>query len=115
MLHKGYRRSPRLASGGDRHGPSIFKDYRNRAVILAFGLTILTLLSCLPYAPQGPFDARDYTRVAGMRVEQHPWEALIEPLAAPIPDPGGSAGFSHCGGFCADLGVFGRRSVGHVR
>ena len=51
---------------------------------MALGLTILTLLSCLPYAPQGPFDARDYTRVAGMRLEQHPWEALIEPLAAPF-------------------------------
>ncbi|MGA2734974.1 MAG: hypothetical protein ABSG35_20545 [Syntrophobacteraceae bacterium] len=84
MSDKGYRGSPRPAMGADRHGPSILKDYRNCAVILALGLTILTLLSCLPYAPQGPFDARDYTRVAGMRLEQHPWEALIEPLAAPF-------------------------------
>ncbi|MGA2027981.1 MAG: hypothetical protein ABSH17_13085 [Syntrophobacteraceae bacterium] len=60
------------------------KDYRNYAVILVLGLAILTLLSCIPYAPQGPFDARDYTRVAGMRLEQRPWEALIEPLAAPF-------------------------------
>ena len=84
MSDKGYRESPRSAEGGDRHGPSTLKDYRNIAVILAFGLIVLTLLSCLPYDPQGPFDARDYTRIAGMRVEQHPWEALIEPLAAPI-------------------------------
>jgi len=51
---------------------------------LALGLAILSVLSCLPYAPQGPFDARDYTRAAGMRLEQHSWEALIEPLAAPF-------------------------------
>lgn len=84
MSDKGYRGPARPARGGDRHGPSIFKDYRNYVVILALGLTILTVLSCLPYAPQGPFDARDYTRVAGMRLEQHPWEALLEPLAAPF-------------------------------
>lgn len=66
------------------HLSAIFKDHRNHALILAVGLTVLTLLSCLPYTPQGPFDARDYTRVAGMRVEQQQWEALIEPLAAPL-------------------------------
>ncbi len=64
--------------------PSILKDYRGIAVVLAFGLIILTLLSCLPYDPQGPFDARDYTRLAGIRVEQHPLEAFFEPLAAPF-------------------------------
>ena len=65
-------------------GAQFLKITGNYAFILAVGLTVLTLLSCLPYTPQGPFDARDYTRVAGMRVEQHPWEALIEPLAAPF-------------------------------
>ena len=84
MSDKGYRGSQRPARGADRHGPSILKDYRNYALILALGLAVLTLLSCLQYAPQGPFDARDYTRAAGMRLEQHSWEALIEPLAAPI-------------------------------
>jgi len=69
---------------GYRHMLSILKDYRKTAVILALGLITLTMLSCLPYAPQGPFDARDYTRIAGIRVEQHPWVALIEPLAAPF-------------------------------
>jgi len=84
MSNKGYRGSPRHAGDGNRHGPSLLKDYRNIAVILVFGLTILTLLACLQYDPQGPFDARDYTRMVGMRVEQHPWEALLEPLAAPV-------------------------------
>ncbi len=85
MPNEGYRGPFPPARGADRHGPpSILKDYRNCAVILALGLAILTLLACFPYAPQGPFDARDYTRVAGIRLEQHPWEALIEPLAAPF-------------------------------
>ncbi len=84
MSDKGYREPARSARGGDRHCPSTFKEYRNYIVILALGLAILTALSCLPYAPQGPFDARDYTRVAGMRLELHPWEALFEPLAAPF-------------------------------
>lgn len=61
-----------------------FKEYRNIAILLVFGLVVLTVLSCLPYAPQGPFDARDYTRLAGMRLEQHPWTAAIEPLSAPM-------------------------------
>ena len=50
------------------------KEYRNTSIILVFGLTVLTVLSCLAYDPQGPFDARDYTRVAGMRLEQRPWK-----------------------------------------
>jgi hypothetical protein len=93
MSDKGYRGSPRPAMGGDRHGLSILKDYRNYVVILALGLIILTGLSCLPYTPQGPFDARDYTRMAGMRLEQHPWEALVEPLAAPMLILGGAPDF----------------------
>ncbi len=84
MSDKGYRGSAPPARSVDRHLPSILRDYRYCAVILALGLAILTLLACLPYAPQGPFDARDYTRVAGIRLEQHPWEVLIEPLAAPF-------------------------------
>lgn len=51
---------------------------------MAFGLVVLTVLACLPYAPQGPFDARNYTRLSGMKVEQHPWTAVIEPLFAPL-------------------------------
>ncbi len=81
------------------------KKYRNSALILVFGLTILTVLSCLPYAPQGPFDARDYTRVAGMRLEQHPWEALIEPLTAPIQVVAGAPDF-RIAGACLLIWVF---------
>ncbi|MGP8091537.1 MAG: PHP domain-containing protein [Syntrophobacteraceae bacterium] len=97
MSDKGYQGSPPPARGADRHVPSILKTYRNTAVILALGLAILTLLACLPYAPQGPFDARDYTRVAGIRLEQHPWEALIEPLAAPFLILAGAPDFSIAG------------------
>ena len=76
----------------------ILKDYRNQAVVLAIGLAILTILSCLPYTPQGPFDARDYTRIAGMRVEQNPWTALIEPLGAPFQIVAGAPDFRIAGG-----------------
>jgi hypothetical protein len=69
------------------------KDRRQSAVILFFVLAILTILACLPYAPQGPFDARSFTRLAGMRVEPHGWTALIEPLFAPILVLGGAPNF----------------------
>ena len=80
------------------HVAMILKDYRNQAVVLAAGLAILTILSCLPYTPQGPFDARDYTRIAGMRVEQNPWTALIEPLGAPFQIVAGAPDFRIAGG-----------------
>ena len=69
------------------------KDYRKSAIVLVIGLLVLTALACLPYAPQGPFDARSYTRLAGMRVEQHAWTPLIEPLFAPIQIVGGAPNF----------------------
>jgi hypothetical protein len=81
------------------------KEYRNITIILVFGLALLTVLSCLAYAPQGPFDARDYTRVAGMRLEQHPWEALIEPLTAPIQVVAGAPDF-RVAGACLLIWVF---------
>ena len=34
----------------------MFKHYRNHIIILTFCLIALSILSCLPYAPQGPFD-----------------------------------------------------------
>ena len=67
---------------------------------MTIGLITLTALSCLPFAPQGPFDARDYTRVAGMRLEQHPWVALIEPLTAPIQVVAGAPDFRVAGACC---------------
>jgi hypothetical protein len=69
------------------------KVYRKSAIILLFGLVVLTVLACLPYAPQGPFDARSYTRLAGMRVEHHPWTTLIEPFFAPLLIIGGAPNF----------------------
>lgn len=60
------------------------KEHRRFAIILVFGLVVLTVLACLPYAPQGPFDARNHTRLSAMRLEQHPWTAPIEPLFAPL-------------------------------
>jgi hypothetical protein len=81
------------------------KEYRNIACILAFALVVLSVLSCLPYAPQGPFDARDYTRLAGMRLEQHLWTALIEPLTAPIQVIAGAPDFSIAGA-CLLIWVF---------
>ncbi|HYA43423.1 MAG TPA: hypothetical protein VEF34_19130 [Syntrophobacteraceae bacterium] len=74
-------------------GEAILKDYRKAAVILFFWLGILTIIACLQYDPQGPFDARDYTRIAGMRLEQHGWEPLIEPFAAPFMILGGAPDF----------------------
>ena len=81
------------------------KEYRNTSIILVFGLTVLTVLSCLAYDPQGPFDARDYTRVAGMRLEQRPLEALIEPLTAPIQVVAGAPDF-RIAGACLLIWVF---------
>ncbi|MGC8494496.1 MAG: PHP domain-containing protein [Syntrophobacteraceae bacterium] len=69
------------------------KEHRKAALILLSGLAVLTLLACLPYAPQGPFDARTYARLAGMRVEQHAWTAFIEPLFAPMRIVSGAPNF----------------------
>ncbi len=69
------------------------KEHRKAALILLSGLAVLTVLACLPYAPQGPFDARTYTRLAGMRVEQHAWTAFIEPLFAPMRIVSGAPNF----------------------
>ncbi|MGC9194281.1 MAG: hypothetical protein ACP5IL_02365 [Syntrophobacteraceae bacterium] len=60
------------------------RDHRKSAAFLLAGLLALTVLACLPYAPQGPFDARSYARLAGMTLQQHPWTALIEPFFAPM-------------------------------
>lgn len=81
------------------------KRYRNSAWILAFSLVVLTILSCLPYAPQGPFDARDYTRLTGMKLEQQPWTALIEPLSAPLQVIAGAPDF-RVSGACLLIWVF---------
>jgi hypothetical protein len=76
--------SPRPVEAAARSGRATGKEARRMAGILTFGLMVLTVLACVPYAPQGPFDARTYARLAGMRLEQHSWTALIEPLFAPL-------------------------------
>ena len=48
------------------------------------GLLGLTLCALLPINPQGPFDARDFTRLAGMRLEATGIGTLIEPWSAPF-------------------------------
>ncbi len=52
-------------------------------VILA-ALLVLSVCAALPIHPQGPFDARDHSRLAGMRLERSGWSSLIEPWAAPF-------------------------------
>ena len=59
---------------------------RKRPAIWAtgIGLAILSLCAALPIHPQGPFDARDFTRVPGAHLTQSGWPVLIEPLTAPL-------------------------------
>ncbi len=44
---------------------------------------LLTILSLLPFEPQGPFDARDYHPATGVELSFPVAGALIEPLLAP--------------------------------
>lgn len=60
------------------------KNHRKYALMLLSGLVVLTVLACLPYHPQGPFNPVNYTRLPGMRLEQHLWTALVEPFFAPL-------------------------------
>jgi hypothetical protein len=69
------------------------RDFRKPAVVLLFLLCVLTILACLPLDPQGPFDARDYSRVAGMRLEQHGLDVFLGPFAAPLLILGGAPDF----------------------
>lgn len=50
---------------------------------LANFLWLLTAVALLPWAPQGPFDARDYTPVNGVALDYPLRGALLEPLLAP--------------------------------
>ena len=69
------------------------KKYQKAAVILFSGLCVLTILACLGLDPQGPFDARDYTHPAGMRLEQHGRVSSLEPFASPFLILGGAPDF----------------------
>lgn len=55
---------------------------RHRHIILFLPLLVLTALALLPWQPQGPFDARDYTPLAGMHLDYPLSGALLEPLLA---------------------------------
>ncbi len=59
-----------------------FLDERPGLVAAFAALVLLTILAALPFAPEGPFDARTYERAEGVRLEFPAWGALIEPLAA---------------------------------
>jgi predicted metal-dependent phosphoesterase TrpH len=52
--------------------------------VLVVGLLVLSVCAALPIHPQGPFDARDHSRLAGMRLERSGWSSLIEPWVAPF-------------------------------
>ena len=63
--------------------PAASRSRRALGVIVA-GLLVLSVCAALPIHPQGPFDARDHSRLAGMRLEPSGWSSLIEPWAAPV-------------------------------
>ncbi|MHC4251702.1 MAG: PHP domain-containing protein, partial [Planctomycetota bacterium] len=46
------------------------------------GLVVLTIMAVLPFAPEGPFDPRDWSPIHDMRLEFSASGALVEPLAS---------------------------------
>lgn len=61
------------------------------------GLLGLTLCALLPIHPQGPFDARDFTRLSGMRLEPTLIGTLVEPWTAPFHIMAGAPDFRLAG------------------
>jgi len=45
-------------------------------------LLYLTLFALLPWQPEGPFDARDWSRIDGVSVTMPWWQFLVEPITA---------------------------------
>ncbi|MGC8494832.1 MAG: PHP domain-containing protein [Syntrophobacteraceae bacterium] len=74
------------------------KNHRKYALMIFAGLVVLSVLACLPYAPQGPFNPVNYTRLPGMRLVQHRWTALIEPFFAPLKIIAGAPDFKIAAG-----------------
>jgi len=71
---------------------------RHRAIWATLaGLLGLTLCALLPINPQGPFDARDFTRLSGMRLETSGIGTLIEPWTAPFHIMAGAPDFRLAG------------------
>ncbi len=50
--------------------------------LLLATLTFVTFFALLPWQPQGPFDARDWSLLEGVSVTMPWWQMLIEPLSA---------------------------------
>jgi predicted metal-dependent phosphoesterase TrpH len=46
------------------------------------GLVVVSVLAALPFAPEGPFDPRDWSRVQDVRLEFPAAGALVEPVAS---------------------------------
>lgn len=46
------------------------------------GLLLLTVMAALPFAPEGPFDPRDWSPIHDMRLEFPASGAVVEPLAS---------------------------------
>ncbi|MHC5056042.1 MAG: PHP domain-containing protein [Planctomycetota bacterium] len=55
---------------------------RPRAACALVGLVLVSVLAALPFAPEGPHDARDWSVVRDMRLEFPISGALVEPLAS---------------------------------
>ncbi|MEN8168922.1 MAG: hypothetical protein ABFS08_01695 [Pseudomonadota bacterium] len=50
---------------------------------LLFGtLAFVTIFALIPWQPQGPFDARDWSLIEGVRVTMPWWQLLLEPVSA---------------------------------
>ncbi len=50
--------------------------------LLLSTLAFVTLFTLLPWQPQGPFDARDWSLIEGVTVTMPWWQMLIEPFSA---------------------------------
>ena len=61
------------------------------------GLLGLTLFALLPINPQGPFDARDFSRLSGMHLETSGIGTLVEPWTAPFHIMAGAPDFRLAG------------------
>lgn len=53
-------------------------------------LLLLTAVALLPWSPEGPFDARDYSSLTGVHLEYPLWAVPLEPLLAPAHIMGGA-------------------------
>ena len=76
---------------------TITRSHRIAIGATVIGLLLLTLCHLLPIDPQGPFDARDFSTLRGMRLEQSGFATLSEPWAAPFHIVAGAPDFRLAG------------------